>query len=41
MLAACGGNKAQAARVLAIGRKTLYRKLELWGELGADEAEPD
>ncbi len=26
-----GGNKAEAARSLGIGRKTLYRKLECWG----------
>jgi two-component system response regulator HydG len=38
VLQALQGNKAQAARVLGIGRKTLYRKLESWGvPLDADE----
>ena len=32
-IAACGGNLSQAARVLGIGRTTLYRKLEQFGEL--------
>jgi DNA-binding NtrC family response regulator len=26
-----GGNRASAARVLGMDRRTLYRKLELWG----------
>ncbi|MBN1477432.1 sigma-54-dependent Fis family transcriptional regulator [Candidatus Sumerlaeota bacterium] len=26
-----GGNRAQAARILGLGRKTLYRKMELYG----------
>jgi two-component system response regulator HydG len=39
VLEALGGNKALAARTLGVGRKTLYRKLELWGELAPGEAE--
>lgn len=39
VLEALGGNKALASRTLGVGRKTLYRKLEAWGELGPDEAE--
>lgn len=31
VLQAVGGNKARAASILRIGRKTLYRKLELYG----------
>lgn len=31
VLAAVGGNKSQAAKVLGVGRKTLYRRLEAWG----------
>jgi DNA-binding NtrC family response regulator len=31
VLRAVGGNRALAARVLGIGRKTLYRKLDAWG----------
>lgn len=36
VLEAVGGNKAQAARILGIERKTLYRKLERFG-LGGNE----
>jgi len=32
-IAACDGNLSLAARVLGIGRTTLYRKLEQYGEL--------
>ena len=31
VLEAMGGNKAEAARVLGLHRRTLYRKLESWG----------
>ena len=33
VIAACDGNLSLAARVLGIGRTTLYRKLEQYGEL--------
>ena len=32
VLRQCQGNRAQAARVLKIGRNTLWRKLKKWGE---------
>jgi two-component system response regulator AtoC len=32
VLEAVGGRRSDAARVLGIDRKTLYRKLEMWGE---------
>jgi transcriptional regulator of acetoin/glycerol metabolism len=31
VLEACGGNRTNAAQVLNIDRKTLYRKLLRWG----------
>ena len=31
VLDACGGNQAEAARVLGLGRNTLWRKLRAWG----------
>ncbi len=30
ILTACGGNRTEAARILAIDRKTLARKLARW-----------
>jgi len=30
-LQACGGNRSEAARVLGIGRRTLYAKMEKLG----------
>jgi DNA-binding NtrC family response regulator len=38
-LAELGGNKARAARVLGVGRKTLYRKLEEYQLAGEDKPE--
>ncbi|MDR2746289.1 MAG: sigma-54 dependent transcriptional regulator [Treponema sp.] len=37
-LSAHKGNKSKAAEVLAVGRKTLHRKLAEWGEDGEQEA---
>ncbi len=31
VLEACGGNRTNAARILHVDRKTLYRKLVRWG----------
>ena len=39
VLDASSGNKASAARILGLDRKTLYRKLERWG--AAEGPEPD
>jgi len=38
VLEAAGGNKASAARILGLDRKTLYRKLERWGAEGTATA---
>ena len=34
-----GGNKRQAAKILGMDRRTLYRKLEKYGVSTADDAE--
>jgi DNA-binding NtrC family response regulator len=31
VLEVCGGNRTEAARILGVDRKTLYRKLQKWG----------
>jgi two-component system response regulator HydG len=45
VLAACGGNKTQAARILGMNRRSLYRRLQDPEPAGAgaadEEAEPD
>ncbi len=38
VLEAVGGNKAQAARILGLGRKTLYRKLEAYAKRSGGSA---
>jgi DNA-binding NtrC family response regulator len=38
VLEALGGNKASAARLLGMDRRTLYRKLEKWGDGSTDGA---
>ncbi|MEO7329090.1 MAG: sigma 54-interacting transcriptional regulator, partial [Minicystis sp.] len=37
VLESAGGNKAQAARILGLDRKTLHRKLERWQGAAADD----
>jgi DNA-binding NtrC family response regulator len=41
VLDALGGNKASAARVLGMDRRTLYRKLERWSKDGAGVSRED
>jgi two-component system, NtrC family, response regulator HydG len=41
VLEAAGGNKASAARILGLDRKTLYRKLERWESDPQGGATPD
>jgi transcriptional regulator of acetoin/glycerol metabolism len=31
VLEACGGNRSEAAKILGVDRKTLYRRLRRWG----------
>jgi DNA-binding NtrC family response regulator len=38
VMEAVGGNKTEAAQVLGVGRRTLYRKLEQYGRGGSDES---
>ncbi|MCX5742406.1 MAG: sigma-54 dependent transcriptional regulator, partial [Proteobacteria bacterium] len=38
VLDACGGNRTDAAKVLGLDRKTLYRKLLRWGVSNSDSA---
>ena len=42
VLEACGGSQVEAARVLGIGRNTLWRKLRAYGErrAGAERVPP-
>jgi DNA-binding NtrC family response regulator len=40
VLEALGGNKASAARLLGMDRRTLYRKLERWSNVTPEESEP-
>ena len=40
VLDAVGGRRGQAAKILGLDRKTLYRKLERWGR-GADGPDDD
>ena len=37
VMEAVGGNKTEAAQVLGVGRRTLYRKLEQYGRGGGSE----
>jgi len=31
ILEACAGNRSEAAKILGVDRKTLYRRLRRWG----------